>query len=261
MPEIEGQFVAGVDSVPESNGGGWVMAISGVGDHSPVGFVVWSSFAVLWSHACKAGYLVVAVDMPIGLPSEGHRAADLEARAELGSRTSKKQVGRESVFYAPPPFTLEIDDHAEANKLSYSRSSRGLSSQAHALRKKISEVRRALQPGDFHDSALPRAAEVHPEVCFKRMAGRPMSFKKSCQAGVAERLEVLKAAFPNIVDSAMLASIPSTPEPDMLCPGLDDVLDAVAAAWTARRLATPGSADDLGDGKPDEDRYPMTIWV
>ena len=43
-------------------------------------------------------------------------------------------------------------------------------------------------------------------------------------------------------------------------PGRDDRLDAAAAAWTARRLAS-GAADCLGAGEYDDTGYPMNIWV
>lgn len=261
MAERERQFVAGVDSIPAKNGGGWVMALTGVDDTAPVGFIVWPTFDMLWDYACKSNISVVAVDMPVGLPSEGYRAADRTAQDELKTHERGAQGRNQSVFDAPPPFTLDIENHKRANELSKSRAGRGLMSQAHALRHRIKEVRR-LKPCDFYDSATPRAAEVHPEVCFKWVVGAPMAFKKSCQAGVVERLKALEPAFPNIMESAARTPIPSTPEPDVPCPGLDDVLDAAVAAWTARRLAR-GTADPLPPegGPPDDDGYPMTIWV
>lgn len=256
---MDGRFVAGVDSVPTKNGGGWVMALTGVNDAAPVGFLTWPTFEALWSYACQSNLVVVAVDMPVGLPSEGYRAADRVAKKDLESAGEGTRGRTPSVFDAPPPFTLDIEDYAKANALSKSRAERGLMAQAYALRHKIKEVRR-LQPCDFYDSAAPRAAEVHPEVSFKWLARRPMAFAKSCQAGTTERLKALEGAFPDIVERAVLTSIPLTPEPDEPRPGLDDVLDAAAAAWTARRLAMR-RAEPLGGRRTDDEGYPMTIWV
>ena len=112
-----------------------------------------------------------------------------------------------------------------------------------------------LEGRDFLAGACPQAAEVHPEVSFRDMAGRPMSFHKSLQAGVAERLVLLRCHFPNIVDSTVRTRVCGPPHP-----GLDDVLDAVAAAWTARRLIH-GKATPLGGCEKDPEGYPMNIWV
>ena len=112
-----------------------------------------------------------------------------------------------------------------------------------------------LEPGAFAAGARTRAAEVHPEVSFASMVGHPMSFHKTRQAGVAERLTLLKCHFPNIVEAAVATEITGPPTP-----GLDDVLDAVAAAWTARRLVS-GDAQPLGGCERDKTCYPMNIWV
>lgn len=255
MSESREQYVVGVDSVPVANGGGWVMALTGIGNQWPVKFVAWPTFDALWAHACKQRYLVVAVDIPIGLTATGCRDADQEARNRLRA-PSKGLPGRaSSVFHAPPLCALHIKKYMKAKKLSKRKAGRGLSRQAHALRMKIGEVRRALESHDFNHSAVPRAAEVHPEVSFAAMAQRPMRFHKSRQAGVVERLAVLRAHFPNIVDAALFTEVDGPPDP-----GLDDVLDAAAAAWTARRLVSDDGTR-LGGTDLDETDYPMNIWV
>ena len=80
--------------------------------------------------------LVIAVDIPIGLPegaSDHPRAGDLAARKLLGPR-------RSSVFLAPPRPVLAADSYAAANDLHREITGAGLSAQAYALRKKIFEV-------------------------------------------------------------------------------------------------------------------------
>ena len=225
------------------------MAVTRVVPGSPVEEVsAWCSFADLWSHSHQRGLWAVTVDIPIGLPASNVRSADRKARALLKpGRTS-------SVFNAPPLCTLGAKSYEDALKWSRDQTGRGLSRQAYALCPKIREVRDVLEVKDFLHGDYLRAAEVHPEVSFQAMAGKPMSFHKSLQAGIAERLELLESHFPNIVDVAVRANVTGPPHP-----GLDDVLDAVAAAWTARRLIQ-GKAKRLGGCERDPDGYPMNIW-
>jgi len=212
---------------------------------------VWRSFADLWSDAHKRGLRAVAVDIPIGLPTTEGRCADKEARQCLKGPPSRAS----SVFPAPPFPSLDATYYKEAGELARRSAGKGLTRQAFALFPKIREVRDALKPVDLDPGSCPWAAEVHPEVSFRVMAGNPMSFHKSLQAGVAERLALLERHFPDIVDAAVRTQRTGPPHP-----GLDDVLDAVAAAWTARRLIQ-GKAVRLGGCEEDPCGYPMNIWA
>ena len=262
------QLVAGVDSVPESSRsrkakprGGWVMIVAGAEPGSPVEDVlVERSFVAIWSHACDRGLLVVAVDIPIGLSRKAGRKTDDAARCELKS-PERGQPGRiSSVFPAPPLCALEASNYEDAQVLAWTESKSGITKQAFALCPKINDLRDSVDKESCAEDARPRLAEVHPEVSFREMAGRPMRFHKKLQAGAAERLAHLAEHFSNIVDSAVLAEIEGPPEP-----GLDDVLDAAAAAWTARRLAhgsgLAGEPRPLGGRSSDASGYPKTIWV
>lgn len=53
---------------------------------------------------------VVAIDIPIGLPESGWRAADEAARSALGAR-------RSSVFMTPPRVALSAATYAEGSAL------------------------------------------------------------------------------------------------------------------------------------------------
>ena len=183
------------------------------------------------------GAALVAVDMPIGLPVVGPRACDLAARRRLGRRAS-------SVFPAPVRAVLGAADHAEALARSRAACGRGLSVQAWNLVPKITEVDEAIAPGDA-------VAEVHPELSFATLAGGPLASRKKDVAGAAERLALLRAHFPDVVEH--LARRPRGCAPD-------DVLDAHAALWTARRIVA-GDAESLGDGERDERGHVMTITV
>ena len=258
---VESKQVAGVDGAA----GGWVMAVTGAEDGSPVEFSLWDSFAELWAEARLRPLAAVGIDMPIGLPNTSVRSADLAARRLLGPR-------RSSLFWSPPAAALGASDYDEANRASREHLDMGLSKQAYNLLPKIREVRSVLVPADVSDLATPRAVEVHPELSFAVMAGAlrsssgknsmpsvPLTHPKRHQAGVAERLTLLGACFKGITESAVLRPLAGPPHP-----GLDDLLDAAAAAWTARRIAA-GNAVHLGasDGLApvDDAGYPLTIVV
>ena len=237
------EVVAGVDGAR----GGWVMAISGAVSGTPVEFSVWISFRDLWVEASRLNIAVVAVDMPIGLPGLARRSADAKARELLGPR-------RSSLFWTPPMCVLGAHDHAEANRRSRERTGWGLSTQSFNLMPKIREVRDALPAGSLGLSARPRACEVHPETSFAVLAGAPMRFSKRTLSGLDERLAVLSGVFAHISD-ALRTPLPGPPRPTP-----QDLLDAAAAAWTARRIAS-GEANCLGEGEFDATVYPMHIWA
>ncbi|MDE0236890.1 MAG: DUF429 domain-containing protein [bacterium] len=232
-------LVAGVDAAK----GGWVMATTATTPGSPVAFSVWPSFAGVWAEARSQGLLAVGVDMPIGLPGQDLRRSDIEARELLGPR-------RSSLFWTPPLRALNAASHAEANRLSREGTSRGLSIQAFHLLPKVREVRSALTPENLSAKARPQAAEVHPETSFAMLAGQPMSASKHQPAGQAERGAALAPEFDNL----------GTAPPSLPGTSLDDLLDAAAAAWTARRMAA-STALILGRGELDATGYPMAIWA
>ncbi|MCY3631876.1 MAG: DUF429 domain-containing protein [bacterium] len=232
-------LVAGVDAAK----GGWVMAVTATDPGSPVAFSLRPSFADVWAEARSQELLAIGVDMPIGLPAKELRRSDIEARGLLGPR-------RSSLFWTPPLCTLEATDHAEANRLSKENTGRGLSIQAFYLLPKVREVRAVLTPADLAAEARPQAAEVHPETSFAVLAGQPMSASKRQPAGHAERLAALAREFDNL----------DTTPPSLAGATSDDLLDAAAAAWTARRMAN-STALVLGDGEVDATGFSMAIWA
>ena len=264
--------VGGVDGAA----GGWVMAITGANGGTEVEFSLWTSFTELWAEARRQSLVAVGIDMPIGLPSVSRRSADERTRDLLGPR-------RSSLFWSPPAAALNAGDYDEANQASREHLGMGLSKQAYNLLPKIREVRSVLVPADFGASSAPRAAEVHPELSFAAMAAtlpptasprhlgsrtshgeeptpsRPLQHPKRYQAGIAERLALLESCFGRITESAVLSPLAGPPHP-----ALNDLLDAAATAWTARRIAA-GHATQLGaaDGHVplDDAGFPLTIVV
>ncbi|WP_239103359.1 DUF429 domain-containing protein [Microbispora corallina] len=182
---------------------------------------------------------VVAIDIPIGLPERGRRAADVLTRAELGPR-------RRSLFMTPVRPALEAGTHAAAVEINRRLAGEGVSRQAYGLRDKLFDVDR-WRPGPSR-----RVVEVHPELSFTRMAGAPLPYPKSTWAGAERRRELLAAEGVEVAGDL---------GPAGAFAGVDDVLDAAAAAWTARRVARgaarplPDPPEDLGDGRP------CAIWA
>jgi predicted RNase H-like nuclease len=94
--------------------------------------------------------------------------------------------------------------------------------------------------------------EAHPELSFAELAGAPLAVRKSTWAGAEMRRTLLARAGITLTGDLGLAGEQA---------GVDDVLDAAAAAWTAWRVSQ-GSARCLPD--PPEtfsDGLPSAIWT
>ena len=180
----------------------------------------------------------IGVDIPIGLADAGWRAADALARTALGPR-------RASVFPTPVRAALEADDHATGVLLSREASGGGFSIQAWGLRTKVLEVDRLVQGGEE------RVFEVHPELSLTTMAGRPPRHPKKTWAGQRERLVLLEAA--GIRLDALVGDT-GTAAPD-------DVVDAAAAGWTARRLETGTAVSRPDPPEPVPYGLHAAIWA
>jgi predicted RNase H-like nuclease len=177
--------------------------------------------------------------LPIGLPDAGRRQADVLARKPAGPRWA-------SVFMTPVRAALEEDDYAAATAMNHKLAGEGISRQAHGLRAKI------LQVDQWVRHAPHRVVEIHPEVSFAGPAGTALDVSKSTWAGVARRRRLLAGAGIVLAEDLGLAGEKA---------GVDDVLDAAVAAWTARRVAD-GQAQPMP--QPPEkfsDGPPCAIWM
>lgn len=166
--------------------------------------------------------VAIGVDMPIGLATEGVRGCERIARGLLGAR-------RSSVFTPPTRHLLDliadVPTYQAANRLARATFGFGLVVQAYNIYPKIREVDAALTPAD---QVIVR--EVHPELSFRAMCGRPCVSSKHTTQGGAERWAALR------LHCAWLRD-PDPPRPPRGATS-DDLLDAMAAAWTAHRIAT-----------------------
>jgi predicted RNase H-like nuclease len=191
---------------------------------------------------------ILAIDIPIGLLDAyeiGGRACDRAARKLLGQR-------RGSVFPAPVRPVLSASTYEDACNRSRKSSPDGkkISKQTYAILPKVQQVDDLLQKRPELRDVI---REVHPEVCFRELAGEPMWYAKSKQSGREERERVLRSSFPNF-DEIMGA------RKEKRLP-LEDVLDAAVACWSALRLAAKAGRSVIEPIPQDSTGLQMTIWV
>ena len=238
-------WLAGVDGCPA----GWIAAfVRSSGDDVRVWIA--PSFAnVLYVQEA----LVVAIDMPIGLPersSLGGRAAENAVRPMLGGRQS-------SVFSVPSRAAIYCSDYADAcaRAMTTSDPPRKVSKQLFHIAARIREIDAMLRADS---AAARRVFEVHPELAFWRLNGcRPLGEPKKVKGkpyepGLALRRGLLIAA--GLPAGAVNASPPKGAGPD-------DLLDALACAAIARRIHA-GIAQPFPNPPPrDAFGLPMAIWA
>lgn len=203
-------IVAGVDGCR----GGWI-AVMWRGPGSPARQALCRSFCEVL--ALEAA--VIAVDMPIGLPDFSGRDVEREVRPLLGGR-------RSSVFPVPARAAFAAADYREACAINrrHSQPARALSKQCFHLFDKIREIDVAITP-DLQN----RVFEAHPELAFRMMNGEAVTHSKKSAEGEIMRTALLrKAGFP--IDGLPVLGYRRR---DI---GADDLLDACALAWVARRI-------------------------
>jgi predicted RNase H-like nuclease len=127
---------------------------------------------------------------------------------------------------------LNARTHSEACSLRELIDGKRCSRQAFEITTKIAEVD-ALMTRHLQS----RVREGHPELSFATMSGgAPVMDRKRSAAGRAARLAALRPHFPEI-DIAANGRRPAGV-------GADDVLDAYAMLWTARRLDAGSACQD-----------------
>ena len=215
-----------MDGVP----GGWVLV------RLEPGAVTWSvqpdAAAVL---AATRDCLAVGVDIPLGLPAGAGRRACDEATARALGRA------RSSVFPAPPREVLVAPSHAEACAVARRLTGRAISLQTFHIGPKIREWDALELPS--------HVVEVHPEVSLRTLAPDVGFAPKKTARGAGQRIAAL-ARWLDVGEA--LGDLPSGAR-------LDDVLDALAAAWSAQRWAA-GTAEVLGEEVDDRGR-PVRVVV
>lgn len=190
---------------------------------------------------------VLLIDMPIGLPEQGQRRCDREARQRLGPR-------RSSIFPAPIRPVLAAGSWQEACSIRDAIEGKRLSQQSWNITAKVREVDQLLQEQPQLRGWL---REVHPELSFCALAGAPLPSAKKTAPGKALRQQLVAATFGDGAFDAVRQQWRRSLVAD------DDILDAFAALWSAERLLAGGATvlPDPSAGECDALGLAMEIVV
>jgi predicted RNase H-like nuclease len=213
------------------------------------GWIVVRWAATVTHHLCRSfaevlamEASIIAVDMPIGFPQGSGRQAEREVRSRLGERQS-------SVFSVPSRAAVMCANYLQAcsANLACSDPPKKVSKQIFHIFPKMREIDQLMTP-----ELQARVFEVHPELAFWAMnGGQSLTLPKKVKGrphpdGLSLRRALLAAAgFP-------LAQLPGSNyrAADV---GADDLLDACACAWSARRI-TEGRAVSFPADPPRDAR-------
>lgn len=213
-------WVAGVDGCPA----GWIVALIPLQPDAMPRLHIAKTFADILGLSEQPAR--IAVDMPIGLAERvglGGRQCDIEARKRLGDRQS-------SVFTVPARAAVMEVDYARACTvaLAHSDPPRKVSKQCFNLFPKMRQIDAVMTP-----ALQKRVFECHPELAFSFMNGeRPLDEPKKVKSRpYGPGLELRRSLLANAGMPAQLLDGKSA----MKGVGEDDILDALACAWTAGR--------------------------
>jgi predicted RNase H-like nuclease len=176
---------------------------------------------------------VVGIDMPLGLLADGWREADALVRRALGRRGV-------TVFAIPPRPVWQQPTYAKANQVCRDLTGKGLSAQTWGLRGKL------LEADAYRCKSPARLYEVHPELAFAALSGAPLQESKHTKAGLAIRRELLDRA-----GLTLPPRVVGAPE--------NDLLDAAAVAWSARRIAAGNAITLMNPSQHADDNTEIAI--
>ncbi len=192
------------------------------------------------------GFDAIGIDMPVGIPDTGSRECETLARQILRPRRSS------SVFSSPIRPILGVDDYREACDVRESIEGKRMSKQSFFIMDKIAQVDRVIRGRRAMADSL---FEVHPELSFTALGGgEPMHHPKREQAGFEERLAHLEDVFPGTTLRDALEAFPRGQV------ARDDVLDAFAVLWSAKRIALSTAERLPAEPAYDSCGIEMAIW-
>jgi predicted RNase H-like nuclease len=188
---------------------------------------------------------LILIDIPLGLPSQGPRRCDREARKLLGRGFAS------SIFPTPCREALTAADYPAACDINREILGMRLSRQTYHIMPKIREADQWRRAAGRHGAAI---RESHPELAFRALAGgQALEYKKKTVQGKAERLALLARHFP----PAQVLFEQARREHRKRDLADDDILDALGLAvtgWISRgRLdRVPEHSETDGMGLPME---------
>ena len=97
-----------------------------------------------------------------------------------------------------------------------------------------------------------RVVEVHPELSFAAMASAPLADAKTTWTGMQCRRRLLLTEGVDVDADLGTAGRRA---------GVDDLLDAAAVAWTARRVARGQAISRPDPPEIVDDGWPAAIWT
>ncbi|MFB6157762.1 MAG: DUF429 domain-containing protein [Haloferacaceae archaeon] len=186
----------------------------------------------------------ILVDVPVGLVEEGdaERRCDVLTRAALGPRA-------DAVVAPPVREATRKRRYPVADRAQERRTGHGLSRRAFARSDAVAALDDLL--GEVPE-ARERIVESNPELCFRALAGDPLSHPRRIAGGYAERMRVLAEFDPEAAPTVQSAA-EATDGADVT---VADVLDAVVLGYAAR--PGPGSLRSLpADPPTDPTGLPM----
>jgi predicted RNase H-like nuclease len=192
---------------------------------------------------------VISIDIPIGLltaATRGGRQCDRDARKLLGYPRAS------SVFSPPVRAALSAESYEQAAKRNRSSSPEriGISRQSFGILKKIAQVDK-----EMSRRRQERVREVHPEVSFYEMNDRqPVIPPKRSGEGFQYRLHLLeRVAFHRSLEGILAEARQCGIEKE-------DLIDACAACWTARRISCGEAIGIPSQTIRDDNGLSMKIW-
>ncbi len=187
----------------------------------------------------------IGIDIPIGLPDTASRKCDEDARKLLKFPRSS------SVFPVPMRAALDSTTYKAACDANEKQWGKRLSQQSYAILPKIREVDELLRNSA---GLLERVYEVHPEVSFYYWNGKkPMQYSKRCGFGFLERYKLVEKEFPG-------AALKIRKEHKRSDVADDDILDAIAVVWTARRIHMK-EHECIPEGVPERDEMGLQMQM
>src|SRR5690606_34131479 len=126
---------------------------------------------------------------------------------------------------------------------------RSLAAQSYALRAAILDVDGYLR-GEAAPAGRPPVVEVHPELCFAVMARAPLATRKKTPEAAADRVGLLTSHGIRLPAGVDLGRA-----------GVDDVLDAAAAAWSAARVLAGRAERIPAEPERFSDGLDAAMWV
>ena len=215
------------------------------------GVFQFSKISDLYSFFCDGNtHVRILVDIPIGLVDSKsnfkRRFCDVKARSLL------RPYRQSSVFPTPCREAIYARSYESACDINEEVTGKRLTKQTWGIVPKIREM------NDFlivTASAKEKIIEIHPEICFWALAGKPMEHSKKENEGFNERKKLLQEICTS-TDEIVQNALSKYRRKDV---ARDDILDALVASVTAKLSYQRGLKSIPEIPEKDSQGLPMQI--